>query len=94
MVQFFAIIQVILVTGKQLQELHVEEEGHKPIVGKNFVHSVLLRELLINYYRKQLGKRNLEFTVLNFITLYKSQAQILWFSLRIISQFIFSSIPT
>ncbi|KAL8126117.1 hypothetical protein AgCh_013416 [Apium graveolens] len=120
--EFVAIIQAILVTGKQLQELHVEEEGHKTILGKHIVHSVLLRklvltassssvigiaakllsslnknaaekqdlqnlfistdeqfsevgearrkvqctkeklDLLINSYRKQLGKRNLEFT--------------------------------
>uniref|UniRef100_A0A166A0D6 DNA mismatch repair protein MSH3 n=1 Tax=Daucus carota subsp. sativus TaxID=79200 RepID=A0A166A0D6_DAUCS len=120
--EFIAIIKAILVAGKQLHELHVEEEGRNTIVGKNIVHSVLLRklvltasssrligiaakllsslnkdaaekqdlqnlfistdgqfsevgeartkvqcakeklDLLINSYRKQLGKRNLEFT--------------------------------
>lgn len=47
MVQFFAIIKAILVTGKQLQELHVEEEENKTILGKNIVHSVLLRKLVL-----------------------------------------------
>ncbi|KAL1822754.1 hypothetical protein ACET3Z_009532 [Daucus carota] len=120
--EFIAIIKAILVAGKQLYELHVEEEGRNTIVGKNIVQSVLLRklvltasssrligiaakllsslnkdaaekqdlqnlfistdgqfsevgearkkvqcakeklDLLINSYRKQLGKRNLEFT--------------------------------
>lgn len=45
--EFIAIIQAILVTGKQLQELHVEEEGHSTILGKNIVRSVLLRKLVM-----------------------------------------------
>lgn len=47
MVKFVAIIQAILVTGKQLQELNVEEEGHKTTSRKNTLHSVLLRKLVL-----------------------------------------------
>lgn len=47
MVQFIKIIQAILVAGKQLQELRIEEEDNNHNLKMNTVHSVLLRKLIL-----------------------------------------------
>nr|GMC98505.1 DNA mismatch repair protein MSH3 isoform X1 [Ipomoea batatas] len=43
--EFIAVIQAILVAGKQLQQLHVEEEENNSL-GRGTVHSSLLRKLI------------------------------------------------
>ncbi|KAA8533740.1 hypothetical protein F0562_031257 [Nyssa sinensis] len=45
--EFIAVIQVILVAGKQLEQLHIEEEDKEEIVPTKTVHSVLLRKLIL-----------------------------------------------
>ncbi|XP_058205866.1 DNA mismatch repair protein MSH3 isoform X2 [Rhododendron vialii] len=45
--EFVAVIQALLVTGKQLQQLHIEEEGKSKSVSRKTVHSVLLRKLIL-----------------------------------------------
>lgn len=45
--EFIKIIQAILVAGKQLQELLIEEEDNKHNLKMNTVHSVLLRKLIL-----------------------------------------------
>lgn len=47
MLQFVAVIQALLVAGKQLQQLHIEEEGKSKSVSRKTVHSVLLRKLIL-----------------------------------------------
>ncbi|KAH7848195.1 hypothetical protein Vadar_011039 [Vaccinium darrowii] len=45
--EFVAVIQALLVAGKQLQQLHVEEEDKSESVSRKTVHSVLLRKLIL-----------------------------------------------
>lgn len=46
-VQFVAVIQALLVAGKQLQQLHIEEEDKSESVSRKTVRSMLLRKLIL-----------------------------------------------
>lgn len=48
MVQFVAVIQSLLAASKQLQQLHIEEEGKNDEEPRTTVHSILLRKLILS----------------------------------------------
>lgn len=47
MVQFISVVQAILLAGKQLQQLHIEEDNVNKRVQSGTVHSVLLKKLIL-----------------------------------------------
>lgn len=47
LVKFVVVIQVILYAGKQLQQLHIEEEDGDQNLRVKTVHSELLRKLIL-----------------------------------------------